>query len=653
MDTNQPRETARALLRNYLEQAGSATNYFDFDPKSVEAGRQLLDAQPEVQVWAVVESVERTLHHLDAPDPWLLRPLRSGLLRRKLSFGRPEVDALVAALLGQTGLQRFDVAVGSLARAFETYVADRGLDDDLRDKFSRLAAHLRDSYAAEYRKAGDRIANLLQPASAEGAVSILQWKTDEAWVETLKQALALMDETARGHWTALVLHCNSASASKPSAKWLKQATALLAPIGHDAFAAVAGSIIEQIGKPGKTPPARMTGMGDQTDPTLIHDVHSDQLRGLVWCTSLVNDDKLTHVVGAAADACFHKLAWIGPRSPKIGNACLNALAQKTDLKAIAELSRLKTRVKHASVKKQLGKSLDAVADKVGMSADELEEVAVPSCGLTGVGIMEQRVGDVTVRVEVDERGKASVAYQPAGKKAQGSVPASIKEAHADEIKTLKKDIKEIDKLWPAQRNRVEQLFLRQADWSLADFRARYLDHGLVGTLARRLIWRFAERAGCWHAGQIVDAEDRPLEGLGDNTRVTVWHPSTAAAAEVEAWRNWLERHEITQPFKQAHREIYLLTEAERATQVYSNRFAAHILRQHQFAALCQQRGWQYRLQGAWDSANTPTLLLPRWDLRVEFWVEAIMDDQDVSAMQVYLHLTTDQVRFLRAESEQP
>ena len=45
---------------------------------------------------------------------------------------------------------------------------------------------------------------------------------------------------------------------------------------------------------------------------------------------------------------------------------------------------------------------------------------------------------------------------------------------------------------------------------------------------------------------------------------------------------------MTQPIKQAHREIYLLTDAERQTQSYSNRFAAHILRQHQFTALCQQ-----------------------------------------------------------------
>ncbi|WP_372352851.1 DUF4132 domain-containing protein [Streptomyces sp. KL116D] len=59
-----------------------------------------------------------------------------------------------------------------------------------------------------------------------------------------------------------------------------------------------------------------------------------------------------------------------------------------------------------------------------------------------------------------------------------------------------------------------------------------------------------------------------------------------------AWRDWLERHAITQPFKQAHREVYLLTDAERTTGTYSNRFAAHIVRQHQFHSLAAVRGWR-------------------------------------------------------------
>ena len=47
--------------------------------------------------------------------------------------------------------------------------------------------------------------------------------------------------------------------------------------------------------------------------------------------------------------------------------------------------------------------------------------------------------------------------------------------------------------------------------------------------------------------------------------------------------------EITQPMKQAYREIYVVTDAELATRSYSNRMAAHILKQHQFSALAGGR----------------------------------------------------------------
>jgi hypothetical protein len=113
---------------------------------------------------------------------------------------------------------------------------------------------------------------------------------------------------------------------------------------------------------------------------------------------------------------------------------------------------------------------------------------------------------------------------------------------------------------------------------------------------------------------------------------------------VLAWRRWLERHEITQPFKQAHREVYLLTDAERRTRIYSNRFAAHILRQHQFDALTTARGWSNALRMTMGYSYPPAMLkLPHWNLRVEFWIEDVIDDFNASG--TFLYVATDQARF--------
>lgn len=222
------------------------------------------------------------------------------------------------------------------------------------------------------------------------------------------------------------------------------------------------------------------------------------------------------------------------------------------------------------------------------------------------------------------------------------MPKAVSESHEEELKALTAAAREIRKLLPGQRDRLERLYLFPRDWDLATWRERYLDHPLVGTLARRLIWRLGNQTGFWREGRIVDAEGKPLDPAED-VRVALWHPLESAADEVLAWRTCLEGWGVVQPFKQAHREIYLLTDAERQTATYSNRFAAHVLRQHQLAALCKQRGWTYLLQGQFDSHNTPTLEIPEHGLRVELWVEPGFGE--TSGAGIYLYIATDQVRF--------
>src|SRR6185369_1360113 len=97
---------------------------------------------------------------------------------------------------------------------------------------------------------------------------------------------------------------------------------------------------------------------------------------------------------------------------------------------------------------------------------------------------------------------------------------------------------------------------------------------------------------------------------------------------------------------------YRLTDAERATGTYSNRFAAQILKQHQLAALCTQRGWRYKLQGQWDSHNVPFLPVPEHGLRIELMVDPFAEDE-VSPTYVYLYVATDYVRFFGDPGELP
>ncbi|UFN95794.1 DUF4132 domain-containing protein [Micromonospora aurantiaca] len=217
--------------------------------------------------------------------------------------------------------------------------------------------------------------------------------------------------------------------------------------------------------------------------------------------------------------------------------------------------------------------------------------------------------------------------------------------HGDEVKELKATVADVAATLVATRDRLEGLLRRDRSWTVEQWRERFLDHPLARTLARRLVWTVDGVACCW-AGEALQTVDDTVVEPADEATVRLWHPVLDPDA-VGPWRDFLTRHGITQPFKQAHREQYLLTDAERATGMYSNRFAAHIVRQHRLNALLSRRGWSYvqhRNDGA--SYDLPWLALPDWGLRAELGVAGIEDRGDDL---VFDTMGTDQLFFIRGE----
>jgi hypothetical protein len=309
------------------------------------------------------------------------------------------------------------------------------------------------------------------------------------------------------------------------------------------------------------------------------------LRGLVWIAASAGGEDAARALSAMALTGYHKLPWVGPVSAKAANAAIAALGEMPE--GAARLGHLRTRLTRQSAVDALEKAIDRATETLGIPRDEFEESVVPD-------------------------------------------PAEL-------------SAKELKSMTAAQRLRLERLLADERAWTGAAFRERYLEQGLVGPLARRLIWTVD--------GEAVLGDD--IEALADDAEVRLWHPVDAARDGVRAWRERLEAREITQPFKQAHREIYVVTDGERETETYSNRFAAHILRQHQMAALAHSRGWRYALQGDFDGGDPDARLeLPRQGLSASFWVER-PDEGEQGSTGIYLHVVSDQVRIADAAGPVP
>ncbi|KUM88892.1 MULTISPECIES: DUF4132 domain-containing protein [Streptomyces] len=458
----------------------------------------------------------------------------------------------------------------------------------------------------------------------------------EEWAE---EALRETD----GVWQQLLTHMATATAAKPSAKWDKQATALVDALGPDR---VREAVIRWLALVGRPRTFELDRGRYEPDVNSAYDPYNaNALRGLAWLLSLLPPHPDTaRALGALVETSLKKVAGLGPRNPKVANAGVNALARVDSEAALAELARLATRVTYKNTAKLLDAALEARAVALGLSREEIEELAVPAYGLTGVGHAEHRLGETTAVLEV-QGTKAVLTWRNASGKPVKTVPAAVRRDHAEELKELKATVKDIDRMLSAQSERLDRQFLADRTWSYATWRERYLDHPLVGTLARRLLWT-VDGTTVGHAeGALRTLADTPVT---DGTDVRLWHPVDHTPAEIVAWRDWLERHGVTQPFKQAHREVYLLTDAERATGTYSNRFAAHVLRQHQFHSLAAARGWRNKLRLAVDDeAPPPARDLPRWGLRAEYWIEGEggEDYTDITDSGTFLRLRTDQVRF--------
>ncbi|GLZ82076.1 hypothetical protein Afil01_68830 [Actinorhabdospora filicis] len=440
-------------------------------------------------------------------------------------------------------------------------------------------------------------------------------------------------------WAAFLAHLRTAQAGRPSNAWIKRASALLAALGPQAPAALAEwAELAPVTAPEPIP---FSWYGESG--THVWDAfNATALKGLLWTLPLLPASaSLARAVGRVVERALRKIPGVGPQSPKLANAAVYALSAMEGPDALAQLARLASTVTFKGTLKQIDAALDRRALAMGLTRDRIEEMAVPHYGLTEVGRLAEELDGVTVELLVDPSPR--LAWTNAAGKTVKSVPASVRRDHAERLAELKGAVKDIAKMLTAQAERLDSLFLAEREWAMPEWREYYLDHPLVGTLARRLLWLVGDAVCAWDGG-LVALDGTPVP----DGPVRLWHPIGREIAEVMAARAWLAERGVVQPFKQAHREVYLLTAAEENTGTYSNRYAAHVLRQHQFHALASARGWADKLRLMVDDSYPPaTRELARWNLRAEYWVEGAGDDwnTDTTEAGTYLRLITDQVRF--------
>ncbi|WP_147425401.1 DUF4132 domain-containing protein [Bailinhaonella thermotolerans] len=426
----------------------------------------------------------------------------------------------------------------------------------------------------------------------------------------------------------LLRHCATATTARPGDRWLATAADLLT---RDAPALVR-DVLTALAR-------HRESAVDRSTPVYLHHDTAVLLRGLIWTCELIEAGWVVPVLGDVAVATGTGIGGSGPnsRSELLANAAVAVLAGHGGMAAVAQLARVRARVRRRSLLATVARALAAVGAREGLSPDQLLERTVPSFGLGPGGVRREPAGDHMIELALDEPGPA-LRFLDADGKVLRNAPKALRENHGDLLADLKTALKELRGTLATERARIEDALVLGREWTWAEAREHYLDHPVTSHLARRLIWQVDGRGaglpeprdGGWELVAADGARLRPADGA----TARLWHPLTATDEEVRAWRDHLMETAWRQPFKQAFREVYPLTPAERESGTFSRRFAGHVLRYGQAKALLDGRGWTGVSLGHWDAAGGSgrcEAVLRRGSLLAELpmWIpEEAWDDAD-------------------------
>lgn len=504
---------------------------------------------------------------------------------------------------------------------------------------------------------------LFKTEAGSAAVKPTLFMADDRLAEYANEMLLQQPEAEKVVWYKLMQLSQKVSGSKPSSKFLEQSKGLIKELGSDKFKAIVTDWFEFISRLKEIVQTRTYDYGngrtqDYDVTEFLSAANLDVIKGMVWMCSHFHDTKTLKIIADLCERCFKKIPGQGPTAASVGNACLYTLYKSKGLEGIAHLSRLKLRIKQNNTQNLIEKYLQEAARAEGVTVSEIEDLAVDDYGLVDFKREFDFEGYKAV-LNIEGLGDVSINWFRPDNSGLKSAPGVVKEKHAEKLKKIKATAKQIEVSLTAQRDRIDRMFRSAREMSWEYFEKHYFTHGLLSYLTKDIIWQFKSDTdvtnciflnGSWTTLKAKEiAPDKSMT-------VALWHPANARVEEIRSWREFLIEEKIRQPIRQAFREIYLLTDAEVTTRSYSNRMAAHILKQHQFNSLAKMRGWKYSLLGAYDDGRNneiAELNLPESNLRAEFWVNEVNADNAFNDTGIWHYVSTDQVRFVNLESQQP
>ncbi|MEO8772058.1 MAG: DUF4132 domain-containing protein [Ferruginibacter sp.] len=580
------------------------------------------------------------------------------LLRTKLLLDDEDIREIASAFFSYDmyghNINILFWPISSFINQIEKQIKERGLSDHLNDTLVALLEKLEENNYAGTEKEKSKLLEKIKVVLFDNnkdnvGVKPTFFVGEDEFALYANTFLESLNEQEQQQWFKMMLQAQKASGAKPSKKYLDEFKLLFKEYGADKFKLhVNDWFVFLVSIKGR----------QVVDPfyhvlkyEFIESVNATTVKGFLWACVHFHDKTTLLNISKLAERTYKKIPGIGPVSTLLGNACVYVLANSKGLDGVGYLSRLRLRVTQSSLQNLIEKYLLEAAAAQGVSMHDIEDMAVDDHGLLN-GKREYELEGYKAILEITAVGKTTLNWFKPDGSPQKTEPALIKDKHPAKLKKIKSTTKEVALSVSTQRDRLDRMFKSDRTMTGINFNEFYFSHGLMSFLAKKLIWIFEKnnnkKALYYLDGKWCDPKTEASEIiLDENTRVSLWHPVFSTVDEIKAWREFMIQHKIVQPLKQAYREVYLLTDAEINTSTYSNRMAAHILKQQQFNSLANVRGWKYSVIGNFDNGGNQqaTIDLKEYGLKASFWINEVAMENAMNDTGIWLYVATDQVRF--------
>ncbi len=199
---------------------------------------------------------------------------------------------------------------------------------------------------------------------------------------------------------------------------------------------------------------------------------------------------------------------------------------------------------------------------------------------------DKAIGDVVVRLAVDESGKSDLICEKGGKRLK-AIPAGLKKN--EYIVRLGETKKKLTEQYRRTRQMFEQAMEDGDEFTVEEINA-LLGNPVAKPILCNLVYQCGRKLGFINGNSLVDFAGKKSK-VKPEDRVKVAHPfALYSDGHWADYQRYLFDRQLVQPFKQVFRELYVKT-GEEAEMAHSLRYAGNQIQPAKTVACLKARRW--------------------------------------------------------------